>query len=625
MNAVPVDKAFPCAPPASSDAHPPDRPSNQPPTMTNTFTRIVFRRYKALRHFSITLDTFNVLVGPNNAGKSTIIGAFRILSEGMRIATSKKPTYHRTIDSFGYRVPLKDLPVATENIFTDYDATQPASIEFTLSSGDGLRLVFPATDVCFLITEPAGRSILSPSDFKKIYNGRIGFVPILGPVEHNEPLYQREAARLALLTHRASRNFRNIWYHYPDDFADFRQLVMATWPDMDVERPEVDYYASPKPLLHMFCPEGRHAREIFWAGFGFQVWCQMLTYIVRARDASLLVIDEPDIYLHSDLQRQLVGILKDLTPHVLIATHSTEIISEADAGDLLVIDKKKRSAKRIQSMTLLPSIFEVLGSSLNPTLTRLAKTRRVVFVEGKDFKLLAALARKVGLDSLANQSDFAVVPIGGFNPSRIVNLSDGIEATLGLKVLKAVVLDKDFRSDDEVRELRKKFDDSTSLTHIHQRKEIENYLLVPSTLQRAMERKIRQRSSKTDSEKKLDRSSKDILLEVTDKMKSNTAVQLMSTGEKYLKRVKPGVDSATINEIILRDFETAWPHLDERLEIVPGKKCLSAVNEYLQNRYSISLTESFIISSMNRNEMPSDLLSLLQKLETFRSTRPPEA
>jgi predicted ATP-dependent endonuclease of OLD family len=56
----------------------------------------------------------------------------------------------------------------------------------------------------------------------------------------------------------------------------------------------------------------------------------MLTYVVRARNSALLAIDEPDIYLHSDLQRQLVSILKNIGPDVLFATHSTEMIVEAD-------------------------------------------------------------------------------------------------------------------------------------------------------------------------------------------------------------------------------------------------------------------------------------------------------
>ena len=97
----------------------------------NRFTRAVFRRYKALRHFSVAFEDFNVLVGPNNAGKSTIIGAFRILSEGLRIAAARKPQYHQALEAYGYRVPLNDVPVATEAIFTDYDDSDPATIEFT--------------------------------------------------------------------------------------------------------------------------------------------------------------------------------------------------------------------------------------------------------------------------------------------------------------------------------------------------------------------------------------------------------------------------------------------------------------------------------------------------------------
>ncbi len=55
-------------------------------------THVKFYRYKTFHKYSLTLNYFNVLVGPNNAGKSTILGAFRILSEAMRKARSRKPT-----------------------------------------------------------------------------------------------------------------------------------------------------------------------------------------------------------------------------------------------------------------------------------------------------------------------------------------------------------------------------------------------------------------------------------------------------------------------------------------------------------------------------------------------------
>ena len=221
--------------------------------------------------------------------------------------------------------------------------TSPAIINFNLSDDAYLQVFFPKQGECYMHYESTSIIIRSPSDFKKHIAIEIGFVPILGPVDHKEKLYQQEAARLALLTYTASRNFRNIWYHYKENFSEFKELIKSTWPGMDIDPPEVNM-TSQTPTLDMFCPEERIPREIFWAGFGFQVWCQMLTYIVKNKDVSLFLIDEPDIYLHSDLQRQLLGVLKSLGPDIIIATHSTELISEAELNDILLINKVNQSA-----------------------------------------------------------------------------------------------------------------------------------------------------------------------------------------------------------------------------------------------------------------------------------------
>jgi predicted ATPase len=55
------------------------------------FVRVDFSRFKAFDRFSIQLRHFNILVGPNNSGKSTILAAFRILAAAMRKATSVAP------------------------------------------------------------------------------------------------------------------------------------------------------------------------------------------------------------------------------------------------------------------------------------------------------------------------------------------------------------------------------------------------------------------------------------------------------------------------------------------------------------------------------------------------------
>lgn len=585
-------------------------------------TSISFLRYKALQQFSISLQEFNVLVGPNNSGKSTIIGALRILGEGLRRARSKSPTPIELQGRFawGYRIDLRGLPVAGENVFFNYDDSEHAEISFRISNGNLLKLHFPEQRACYLLFEAAKR-IRSPADFKREFDVEIAFVPILGPVEHNEPLYQKEAARLALLSHNASRNFRNIWYHYPEEFADFRALINQTWPGMDIDRPEAQVDAK-GATLRMFCPEERFPREIYWAGYGFQVWAQMLTYIVQGRQASLIVIDEPDIYLHSDLQRQLVSLLQELGPDVLIATHSTEIVSEVDPHCLLSINKKQRSAKQVKDASQVKKVFAALGSNINPILTQLAKTRRALFVEGGDFRIFSSVARILRYDKLANRADFAVVPIEGFNPRRALDLGRGIEMTLDASVLKAVVLDRDYRSNEEVKavlvELRKDVD----LAWIHDRKEIENFLLSPKVLARTISARLVERSKRLGVDMKEAPDVIDLLGEVTLPMKAEVAGQYLAKRSEYLRKRNPGLDIAESNAEVMTMFERDWQDLESRLRIVSGKQVLADLNQKLQKRLGISVSDSQICAQFKRDEVPEDLKTLLRRIKDFSEKSP---
>jgi len=580
-------------------------------------TSIQYLNYKTFKQYSVAINEFNILVGPNNAGKSTVIGSLKILSEALRKARTRKPILIRGPDGIaqGYEVDLSNVPVATENVFYNYDDETPAKVTFHLSNGSKLLLFFPERDVCRMIPITSGRPVTTASQFKKHFDVAIGFVPVLGPVEHNEQLYQQEAARLALITHRAARNFRNIWYHYPDGFDEFRELLIATWPGMDIQKPEPDS-SHEKTLLHMFCPEERIPREIFWAGFGFQVWCQMLTFIVKNKDVSLFLIDEPDIYLHSDLQRQLLTILKDLGPDVLIATHSTEIITEAEPDDILLINKRAHSAKRLKDPSQLKMIFGSLGSNLNPIMTQLAKTKRALFVEGKDFQILSQFARLSGLSEAANRTDFAVIPSDGFNPQKVRYYLQGIEATLGHSVTSAVIFDRDYRTTEECETIKADLNNLTCFVHILERKELENYLLVPGVLRRAIEARLY--NNKTRKRDTFDENVNERLQQLTDDMRADIFGQFSAHRWKIIKTQQEGIDDSTISKQIMIAFEAVWNDQDARLQMIPGKKLLALFNTYLSENYGISLRPSFIISNHKKSEILPEMAVLLDKIDKFR-------
>jgi len=587
------------------------------------FRRVEFYHFKAFSKFRIDLKEFNILVGPNNAGKSTIITAFRILSGAIRKANAKRTELVMGPNGAvrGHKVDLASISIAEENIYFNYDDSEPAYIKFELSNENSLILFFPENGSCNLIMETAtGKAIETPTVFRSNFDCQIGFVPILGPVEHREPLYDKEAARLALFNYRAARNFRNIWYHYPERFGEFREILRQTWPGMDVEPPEVERVDG-RTYLFMYCPERRVPREILWAGFGFQVWCQMLTHLIQSSEASIFLIDEPDIYLHSELQRQLLELLRNLGPDILVATHSTEIVTEANFDEIVIVDKEKRRSRRIQNPSNVENVFILLGSNINPILTQLAKTRRALFVEGKDFQIIGRFARKLKRNRIGNRSDFSVIPIEGFNPEKMKNLKAGMEATLGSAIVAAIILDRDYRSSEECEKIVKECQGAVDYARIHSRKEIENFLLVPAAIDRAAAKRISGRPDRRGARALQMPWAITCLEEFAQGKKAYVFSQFLSEARSFGRASSPGKHETEISEVLLKVLEADWENPETRWSLIPGKEALSFINENLQKQFGVSVTPAAIVDAMMTSEIPSEMTDLIRMLEEFSAHR----
>ena len=536
----------------------------------------------------------------------------------MRKANSRNPEVIRGPGgpTRGYKIDLGSISVAEENIFYNYDDSEPSDITFTLSNRNKLILYFPEQESCYLIPDPAGRAISSAAMFRTQYDCPIKFVPILGPVEHRERLNEEETARRALLNYRASRNFRNIWHHMPEKFGDFQTALEQTWPGMKINAPEINNTFE-KPILEMFCEENRRAREIFWAGFGFQVWCQMLTHVIQANESSIFLIDEPDIYLHSDLQRQLLSMLRSLESDVLLATHSTEMIVDAETDDIVVINKTKTNAKRIKNPSELGAVFEALGSNLNPILSQVAKTRRVLFVEGTDFQVISRFAKRIGMDRVASRADFAVIAMDGFDPKRAKAIKEGIEATLGTSVRTAIILDGDFRSEKEKESIQLECLAYSDVCQIHDCKEIENFLLIPSAIDRAIEKRIQDRLSRGGKSAPFVAVSEQLIAEFCQLKRAYILSQSQLMRKNFERQSGNKENETVINEAAINEFETAWQEPAGRMRLVPGKDAISFINAKLQAQFNVSVTATAIIDGMTLPEVPVTMKTLLDVLEGF--------
>jgi energy-coupling factor transporter ATP-binding protein EcfA2 len=580
-------------------------------------TSIRFREFKALKDFSLALDDLTVLVGPNNSGKSTVIASLRVLSAALRTARAKNPTRLRLPgrDCIGYQIPEDSIPVSLENVHTDY-LDREASVAFRFSNRNQLSLVFPFDGGCYLVPEVEGRSVSNTTEFRRAFPFEVVAVPVLGPVEHNEELFDAATVRRNLATHRAARNFRNYWRHFPEGFDDFAALLASTWPDVTIAPPDVAYTPS-GTYLFMMCSEGRTPRELFWMGVGFQVWCQILTHLIRAGGVQLLVIDEPEIYLHPSVQRQLVGLLRQAGADVLLATHSSEIVTESEPNELVMIDKRQRSGRRLKSGPDVAVALRYLGSAQNLVYTQVARTRHLLFVEGDEYRIIGAFARLLSHPRVAAALDFAIWSYGGFPvPEAIVSMSEATTQALGEDVQFAGVFDRDYRCDEEVADVQSQLDACLRLVHIQRRKETENYLLVPEVLQRAVESAARDRSRRTGTPPHLGGA---LIVELLDRVTAPLRFEIQGqyVGKGIDYRRKQGLDSSTVASEVTQWFDRTWATLDSRLEIVPGKDVLRALNHELQQSYGIALTWRAIVAAFRQTEVPLEMRALVDSLSRF--------
>lgn len=585
-------------------------------------TSVEFKNFKAFKQFSVKLEGMNILVGPNNCGKSTIIGAFRVLRAGIRKAAVRSPEFIRVNDDYqcyGYSISEESLPISTENIHTDL-AEIDTIITFRLSNNNRLKLLFPKDGRVILIADTEGKPVRTPGKFRIAFPITVAVVPVLGPVEHNEPIVREETVQREIATHRASRHFRNYWKYFPDGFDKFADLVKRTWPGMEILPPEIPDYMSEK--IVMFCLENRMTRELYWAGFGFQIWCQLLTHISHATNDSIIVIDEPEIYLHPDVQRQLLGILREAGPDVVLATHSTEIMSEADPSEILLIDKSRQSAKRLHYVGEVQKALDLIGSIQNIILTQLARNRRVVFVEDlSDFTIIRRFARKIGLEELSAGFDLTPIKSEGFSSwSRIKSIAWGIEKTLGQPLKIAVVYDHDFWCDEEIASIYEELVKNVALVHFHQRKEIENYLLIPSVLERALYKAVRERANRNNQSLPDIEPIEKLLDEASSKFKTENFSQYATRGNAFFKRIRSDKYEATILQETTIRFEEKWSNINSRMEIARGKDVLDQLRTIVQNKYHVNLTDFTIVDSFQKSEIPEDMIKLLEGLENFRKS-----
>ena len=200
-------------------------------------SEIRLQNFRCFEDHTVPLRPCTIVVGKNNAGKSTLVDALRLVSIAssryLALGIHNPPKW-----GFGH-IPLREVGVApsidgmefnTENLFHRY-GTPPAIITATFGSGSSLKIyIGPVGALHAVLFDQSGKVLKTRAQAREGAWERVEIMPQVAPVERNEVVLSPDHVRRNLSSALAPRHFRNQINLLKGHLPQFRRLQRKRGP-----------------------------------------------------------------------------------------------------------------------------------------------------------------------------------------------------------------------------------------------------------------------------------------------------------------------------------------------------------------------------------------------------------
>jgi predicted ATP-dependent endonuclease of OLD family len=573
-------------------------------------TKLRLTNFRGFENHELPLAPLTLIVGRNNAGKSTVIDALRFVA----LATARYKTlryieprseYDLPEDSVGIAPSLRDQGFEGLNLFFRY-RDPPAVITAEFAGAGSLTIyLFDDDEIFIIVRDERNQIVRSPVQARRLNLSRVNILPQLIPVADSEERLDETYVRRSLSTSRSSIHFRNELFVLNQHFPTFQNLCEENWPRLQIQRLVTDA-GEHGSRLELFVRDEDFVGDVRWMGHGLQIWLQTMWFLARVDQREIIVLDEPDVFLHADLQRKLIRILKNQNRQSVIATHSIEMMAEVDPSCIVIADRRRRRSQFATSLPAVQGIIEQMGGVHNIHLARLWSHRKVIFVEGGDdlviLKIFQDKAYPTGDEPFDILPHFDVGGWGGWN--LVVGSSMMFRGSGGERIRKYCIMDRDYHSEEEIDERKRSAAEHGIDLHIWSKKEIENYTVSPEVISRYISNRIRkgQTTSLEEVRERLD--------EICESLRDET-LDLISQQFNYAHRPRNPSEGNRYAREVLRG---RWTSLAGKLGVVGGKTLLARISEWTQRSFGIGLNAFVLARFMRKEELDAELVSILGSL-----------
>jgi len=510
------------------------------------------------------------------------------------------PSSHR-----GVGVSLAGLNISWQNIFHRYQ-DPPGRILANFSNGYTLTVHIGANKKTHAVIQKGNNNVIG--DKGQAMTARlpkISVLPQISPLQKEENILATDYVKANISSHLSSNHFRNqLVVFYEEYFEEFKSLAEESWPGLQITSLEGRKNLPGEPV-ELLVRDGDFVAEVGWMGHGLQMWLQTMWFITRSKQSDTIILDEPDVYMHPDLQRKLLRFIRGRNSQCLIATHSTEILAETKPNNILIIDRSRKKSTFSTNLPAVQKILEEIGSAQNLHLTRLWSAGRLLLVEGKDIKFLKHFQNLIFPNTKSPFDALPNMPIGGWSGwpyamGSAMLLTNAFDE----KITTYCILDSDYYTPDTIQKRYEEAGKKNVNLHIWNKKEIENYLIKPSVIERIISQKGKNGSpSLSEIESKIH--------EITNSLKDQT-IDCYSQ-EFHNEEKSKGI--ALANKKARTLVESFWETISERLCVVSGKQTISKLSAWATEVYGVSLGANTLLNEIQLNELDQELVDVIKSIE----------
>ena len=501
-----------------------------------------FRKISALPEPTITFNPdINVLVGANNAGKTSILNAIQrlfnteeitprdlnylikdgsLIIEGDILLNKEQWESYLIVGNSGLTAPLllnpSDLDLLANKLvhlplnlkrnkfFIRRNILQGeigATIDDSLVYPDK-KIILESHKIEWLLNST--KSQIINSDFYNVYKTPL-YLDSKGKILENEkfiPLNQIEEK-----TSDDYVNIRGLLYALKvkdlESFKDFKKRLLEIFTELnDIDVINNEFSGQFELILHEKLRKNGTTENVTYdinnVGQGMQTLVLMLSTILLLKP-SIVLMDEPEVHMHPSLIKEFVKYIQLLSvdTQFIITTHSLVLIQEVGLDKVFSLknelDQKGIIVSKVEDKNKLLETVQQLGYEID-TLTYTLKPSVFIFTEGpsdKDFIL--AFAEKAGLQAQINSFSMAFVAMGGKgNRYKLANLIDILNKEDFIDSPLIMILDKDETANDTIENIRSKFfSKNPKRLHYLSKRQIENYLIDEKAIKNVVAKKIK--------------------------------------------------------------------------------------------------------------------------------------